>query len=72
MLAAEPCDVSRTGQVVAEVAAVLVLARIIEPIYGSMEFAKLVLLVDTCTSLATFVSAYLYYILSTAKTGAVL
>ncbi len=48
------------------------LARIIEPIYGSMEFAKLVLLVDTCTSLATFVSAYLYYILSTAKTGAVL
>lgn len=45
-------------KVVFEVIAVLVLARIIEPVYGSREFLKFILLVDAMEAVATFVIVY--------------
>ena len=44
-----------------EIVSVLLLARIIEPIYGSTEFLKLVLLVDFFSCLLTFGGAYCIY-----------
>jgi hypothetical protein len=39
----------------------LLLARIIEPVYGSTEFLKYILVVDLCSSVATFVMAYFIF-----------
>lgn len=50
------------AQVVLEVLALLLLARIIEPVYGSTEFLKLILVVDFGASLATFVLAYVIFL----------
>lgn len=57
---------------VAEIAAVLLLARAIEPVYGSTEFLKLVLLVDFSCCLATFITVYLIYLASPNKEGGTL
>lgn len=39
----------------------LLLARIIEPVYGSTEFLKYILVVDLSSSFATFVMAYFVF-----------
>lgn len=52
--------------------ALLLLARIIEPIYGSTEFLRLLLIVAVAGSTATFLGAYLFYLTSPYKDGAVL
>lgn len=39
----------------------LLLARIIEPVYGSTEFLKYILVVDLVSSTATFVVAYFVF-----------
>jgi len=59
-------------QAAAEVAALLLLARSIEPVYGSTEFLRLVGVLDLSGALATFFSVYVYYLASSAKTGKVL
>lgn len=53
-------------------AALLLLARSIEPVYGSTEFLRLVGVLDLSGALATFFSVYVYYLASSAKTGKVL
>jgi hypothetical protein len=40
----------------------LLLARIIEPVYGSTEFLKLILIVDFAASTATFCIAYIIFL----------
>jgi hypothetical protein len=40
----------------------LLLARIIEPVYGSTEFLKLILVVDFAASTATFCIAYIIFL----------
>ncbi|KAF6261762.1 eukaryotic integral membrane protein-domain-containing protein [Scenedesmus sp. NREL 46B-D3] len=40
----------------------LLLARVIEPVYGSTEFLKLILVVDFATSTATFCIAYIIFL----------
>ena len=43
------------------VVSLLLLARIVEPVYGSTEFLKFILVVDLCSSLATFILAYFVF-----------
>lgn len=62
----------RTAQVLFAVAALLLLARIIEPIYGSTEFLRLLVVVATTSSTITFVGAYIFYLTSPDKDGSVL
>lgn len=40
----------------------LLLARIVEPVYGSTEFLKLILLTDIASSVGTFVMAYIIFL----------
>ena len=56
----------------AEIAALLLLARIIEPIYGSTEFLRLLLLLAASGGVVTFVAVYLLYLISPSKDGKVL
>jgi hypothetical protein len=44
-----------------EVVSLLLLARVIEPIYGSTEFLKLILIVDVITSTLVVVAVYCAY-----------
>lgn len=48
-------------QVLIAVMALLLLARIIEPVYGSTEFLKYILIVDVSSSFATFAMAYFVF-----------
>ncbi|KAF8062961.1 haloacid dehalogenase-like hydrolase domain-containing protein [Scenedesmus sp. PABB004] len=45
----------------------LLLARVVEPVYGSTEFLKLVLLVDGAACAATFVMAFLIFLAAPAE-----
>ena len=56
----------------AEAAALLALARVVEPVYGSAEFLRLVGVAALGGGGATFVLAYVYYLASPAKDGRVL
>ncbi|GBF88880.1 hypothetical protein Rsub_01379 [Raphidocelis subcapitata] len=56
----------------AEIASLLVLARVVEPVYGSTEFLRLLLLVAASTGAATFVGVYLFYLINTSKEGGIL
>jgi hypothetical protein len=49
-----------------------VLARVIEPIYGSTEFLRLLLVVATASASIVFVAVYLLYLTSPSKDGKVL
>jgi hypothetical protein len=49
-------------QVLVMMMSLLLLARIIEPVYGSTEFLKLVLIVDFAASTATFCIAYVIFL----------
>ncbi len=44
-----------------EVICLLLLSRLIEPIYGSKEFLKFLVVVELLTSTATFVGVYIAY-----------
>lgn len=44
------------------IVSLLLLARIIEPVYGSTEFLKLILIVDVVMCCGTFMLAYLIFI----------
>lgn len=57
MVALSVCAV----QVLVAVVSLLLLARIIEPVYGSTEFLKYILVVDVSSSFATFVMAYFVF-----------
>jgi len=59
-------------KVLLEVVSVLLLARIIEPIYGSTEFLKLVLLVDFFPCLMTFIMAYCVFLAAPGRLANVL
>jgi hypothetical protein len=59
-------------QALAEIGALLALARIIEPIYGSTEFLRLLLIVATSSSAVVFIAVYLLYLTSPSKDGKVL
>lgn len=48
-------------QVLVAVVSVLLLARVIEPVYGSTEFLKFILLVELLSSIITFVLAYVIF-----------
>lgn len=48
-------------QVLVAIVSLLLLARVIEPVYGSTEFLKFILAVDLCSSLGTFVMAYIIF-----------
>jgi hypothetical protein len=48
-------------QVLVAIVSLLLLARVIEPVYGSTEFLKYILAVDLCSSLGTFVMAYIIF-----------
>lgn len=54
-------------QVLIMIISVPLLARIIEPVYGSTEFLKLILLVDVAASIGTFVLAYIIFIAAPAE-----
>lgn len=43
------------------IVSLLLLARVIEPVYGSTEFLKYILVVDLCSCFATFVMAYFIF-----------
>jgi membrane associated rhomboid family serine protease len=47
--------------VVVAVVSLLLLARIIEPVYGSTEFLKFILVVELFSSIATFIVAYIVF-----------
>lgn len=49
-------------EVLVMIMALLLLARIIEPVYGSTEFLKLILVVDFAASTATFCIAYIIFL----------
>jgi hypothetical protein len=55
-----------------EVVSLLLLARVIEPIYGSTEFLKLILLVDVITSVLTVVGVYCVFAASQGTRALVL
>jgi len=63
---------SNPVKALAEIAALLLLARVIEPIYGSTEFLRLLLTVAVSSSAAVFVGVYLLYLVSPDKDGKVL
>ncbi len=48
-------------QVLVEVLGLLLLSRLVEPIYGSKEFLKFLVIVELLASTATFVAVYLAY-----------
>jgi membrane associated rhomboid family serine protease len=48
--------------VLVAVVSLLLLARLIEPVYGSTEFLKFVLFAELSASVATFVLAYLVFL----------
>lgn len=49
------------SQVLVAIVSLLLLARIIEPVYGSTEFLKYILVVDLISSLFTFIFAYIVF-----------
>jgi hypothetical protein len=49
-------------QVLLEIVCLLLLARVIEPVYGSTEFLKLILVVDFGASITTFIFAYVVFL----------
>lgn len=51
----------RPLQVLVAIVSLLLLARVIEPVYGSTEFLKYILVVDLCSCFATFVMAYFVF-----------
>jgi hypothetical protein len=61
-----------TTQALAEVGALLLLARSIEPVYGSTELVKLIALINLFSGGLTFVGVYLIYIASPARSAALL
>lgn len=66
-----PCPIP-SPQLVFAVVALLLLARIIEPIYGSTEFLRLLLVVAGASCSLTFVGAYFLYLTSPDKDGSTL
>ncbi len=69
--APQPPPLSQT-QSVAEIAALLLLARLVEPIYGSTEFLRMVLVVASASGFAVFAGVYLLYLVAADKDGKVL
>jgi membrane associated rhomboid family serine protease len=50
--------------VLGAIVSLLLLARVIEPVYGSTEFLKFILVAQLAAGTATFVLAYLVFILA--------
>ncbi|GAX76137.1 hypothetical protein CEUSTIGMA_g3580.t1 [Chlamydomonas eustigma] len=48
-------------KLVAELLALILLARLVEPVYGSKEFLKFIFIVDLATCLSVFMSVYITY-----------
>lgn len=60
---------SNPVKAIAEIVALLLLARVIEPIYGSTEFLRMLLVTSTASSTAIFVGVYILYLTSPSKDG---
>jgi hypothetical protein len=52
------------GQLVFSVISILLLARLIEPVWGSMEFLKFIAAVNTATGASTLVLLYIVFALT--------
>lgn len=63
---------SHPVKALAEICALLALARLVEPVYGSAEFLRLVLVSAAGAGAATFAAAYVLYVASPAKDARVL
>lgn len=48
-------------QLVLDIAALILLARLVEPVYGSREFLKFIFIVDLATCCSVFVCVYVAY-----------
>ena len=59
-------------QLVLGVAGVLLLAKVLEPVWGSKDFLKFVLLVDTAVGAATLSLVYLLYVCGVDPKGNIL
>ena len=58
------CQPARNVQVFADVAGILVLAKAIEPLWGSKEFLKFLAVVNAATGICTLVLVYLMFTLT--------
>ncbi|KAI8463264.1 MAG: eukaryotic integral membrane protein-domain-containing protein [Monoraphidium minutum] len=67
-----PFVTTNAGELLFSVASLLLLARVIEPIYGSTEFLRLLLVAALSASAATFVGSYVAYLASPDKDGSIL
>lgn len=67
-----PSHTLQQQQALAEVAALLFMARAVEPIYGSTEMLRFIMVVALTSSVATFAVVYVIYLVSPLKEGTVL
>ena len=58
------CQPARNVQVIADVAGILVLAKAIEPLWGSKEFLKFLAAINAATGVCTLVLVYLMFTLT--------
>ena len=59
-----PCQPARNVQVFADAAGILVLAKAIEPLWGSKEFLKFLAAINAATGVCTLVLVYLMFTLT--------